>query len=393
MGGPQPGLDETPPPPEGVTGATADRFWSRVLEHKIIQWGVAYLGAALAVAHGAELVGHAFHWPDLAGRVVMVALIAGFPIALTLAWYHGHRGLNRISAGELAIISLLMLIGGVFLHSCAASGRRARCGPRLQERTGVATPPAVSGAGSEAAPGASSPAATLLPNSVAVLPCANQSPNPADAYFAAGIHEEILLQLAKLQNLNPIPRRAVLRYAESDLSISQIAAELRVQAIMDCSVRYANDRVRISAELIDAPSTRPLWSDVYERGFEDIFAIQADIAMNIANAVGAEFSSAEQQQIERPLTSSPEAYRLYLQSRALMAVQSPESIRQGLLLRDRALELDPDFAGARSAKVLDQVLILVDGTAATRPSGIQPAVERERQLRAEAGASARRGSE
>ena len=350
MGGPQPGLDDTPPPPEGVTGATADRFWSRVLEHKIIQWGVAYLGAALAVAHGAELVGHAFHWPDFAGRVVMVALIAGFPIALTLAWYHGHRGLNRISAGELAIISLLMLIGGVFFTAALRPAEEHAAAPVVQEQTGVATSREISGSVSEAVSGPSGPATALLPNSVAVLPCANQSPNPADAYFAAGIHEEILLQLAKLRNLNPIPRRAVLRYTESDLSISQIAAELRVQAIMDCSVRYADDRVRISAELIDAPSTRPLWSDVYKRDFADIFAIQADIAMNIANAVGAEFSAAEQEQLEQPLTSSPEAYRLFLQSRALLAVQSPESIRQGLLLRDRALELDPDFAVARTRR-------------------------------------------
>ena len=89
-------------------------FWARVREHKIIQWGLAYLGSALALAHGQELLAHAFHWPDVLGRIFMIVLIAGLPIALTLAWYHGHRGLTRIGAGELTIISLLLVIGAAF---------------------------------------------------------------------------------------------------------------------------------------------------------------------------------------------------------------------------------------------------------------------------------------
>jgi Tol biopolymer transport system component len=112
----------------------ASQFWARVREHKIIQWGVGYLGAALALAHGQELVGHALQWPDLLGRVVVILLIVGFPIALTLAWYQGHRGLTRVSAGELMITSLLMLIGAVFFtvalrpdveHAAAETARGA----------------------------------------------------------------------------------------------------------------------------------------------------------------------------------------------------------------------------------------------------------------------------
>src|SRR5688572_7647180 len=104
------GETEAVPPTPGASTA----FWSRVRENKVIQWAVAYLGAALALAHGAELVTHALHWPDGVWRGVVLMLIVGFPIAVTLAWYHGHKGLTKMSQGELAIVSVLLLIGAVF---------------------------------------------------------------------------------------------------------------------------------------------------------------------------------------------------------------------------------------------------------------------------------------
>ena len=88
--------------------------WDRVKDHKLIQWAAAYLGAALAIGQAQDLVANAFAWPSLVGRVVVITLIVGFPIALTVAWYHGHRALRRISVGELSILSALVLIGALF---------------------------------------------------------------------------------------------------------------------------------------------------------------------------------------------------------------------------------------------------------------------------------------
>ena len=85
-------------PIDAPTFDNAPGLWGRIQHHKVIQWGIAYLGAALALAHGAELLGHAFHWPEVLWRIVVMVLVIGFPVALTLAWYHGHRGLQRISA-------------------------------------------------------------------------------------------------------------------------------------------------------------------------------------------------------------------------------------------------------------------------------------------------------
>jgi TolB-like protein/Flp pilus assembly protein TadD len=319
-------------------------FWARVREHKVIQWGVAYLGAALALAHGQELVGHAFRWPDVVNRIFMLALIAGLPIALTLAWYHGHKGLRGISAGELTIISVLVLIGAVFFTAALR--------PSAEQAADAAVPEVadVAGAGALSEGARATQGSDVLPNSVAVLPFENLSPDTDDTYFAAGIHEEVLSELAKLRNLNVISRTSVARYANTDLSIPQIAAELRVGTVMEGSVRYASNRVRIAAQLVDAVSDRPLWSDVYERDFADVFAIQADIAMNIANALQAEFSVAEQQAIEREPTSSPAAYALYLEARSVMRSAVPGAIEAAHTMLDRAIAIDPEFGRAYGFK-------------------------------------------
>ena len=105
---------------EAAAGGTGvgDAFgpWQRVREHKIVQWALAYIGAAITIAHGQELLAHAFAWSDIYARWVLALLLVGFPIALTLAWYHGHKGLTKLSQGEMVIGSILLVIGaGLFV--------------------------------------------------------------------------------------------------------------------------------------------------------------------------------------------------------------------------------------------------------------------------------------
>lgn len=193
----------------------------------------------------------------------------------------------------------------------------------------------------------------VLPNSIAVLPFANLSPNPEDAYFAAGIHDEILNQLGKLRNLSVISRTSVLRYQDTDLSIPEIARELNVSTIMEGTVRYAGDRVRVTTQLVDARTDGHLWTETYERAFEDIFAIESDIAMNVANALRTEFSLEDQERIERVPTQSPEAYALFLEARA-----QPNPFG-ALDLLEEAVRVDPEFAVAHAwiAFLLAQTMI------------------------------------
>ncbi len=198
--------------------------------------------------------------------------------------------------------------------------------------------------------------------SIAVLPFENLSPNPDDAYFAAGIHEEILNYLTKIGDLRVIARAATLPYAGMLRPISEIAAELRVGSVMVGSVRYTDDRVRISTQLIDAGTGSQLWSASYERDFEDIFTIQTDIATRVATALEAQLSLTEQQRIEERLTDSPEAYTLYLRAGTTdLSPGLPTSVRH--LYLDRAIALDPNFAHAYARKANAYSLALVDNVA------------------------------
>ena len=139
----------------------------------------------------------------------------------------------------------------------------------------------------------------VLPNSVAVIPFENFSPDPDHAYFAAGIHEEILNQLAKVSALNVIARTSVLQYANTEKSVIEIASEMNVETVMEGSVRYADGLVRITTQLNDGFTGAHLWSETYTHDLGDIFAIQSDVAMNIANALE------ERESIEKVPTNSP----------------------------------------------------------------------------------------
>ncbi len=189
-----------------------------------------------------------------------------------------------------------------------------------------------------------------LPNSIAVLPFDNLSPDPDNAYFAAGIHDEILNQLAKIRGINVISRTSVLRYENNRPTIPDIANELHVETILEGSVRFDGETVVVRAQLIDAATDTHLWSDQYERKFEEVFAIQAAIATSIADALMAELSPVEREGIERIPTESPAAYGLYLRFLASLELADDESQFPDVRYLDQAIVLDPDFALAYATK-------------------------------------------
>jgi TolB-like protein len=206
-----------------------------------------------------------------------------------------------------------------------------------------------------------------LPRSVAVLPFEDLSPNPEHAYFAPGIYTELVGQLAKLRGLNVIAETSMRRYVDSALSIRDIADELRVETVLEGSIRYADDQVRVTVNLIDAATRASRWSDVYERHLADVFGIQAEIAASIAAALEAEFSIEEQQRLARPRTTSPEAYALYLQARQML----PDLGRRDQLLA-RAIEFDPYFADAYALRAQNYAHSIVNSyNQGARAAGIR----------------------
>lgn len=132
---------------------------------------------------------------------------------------------------------------------------------------------------------------SALPSSIAVLPLLNLSPDPDDAYYATGIHEEILNRLSKLRSLNVLSRTSVLRYGENRPSIPEIARQLNVQNVLQGSMRFVGGRIRVTMQLLDGPSDRQLWAETYDGNFGDVFSMQSDIATHVAHAMSLEFSA------------------------------------------------------------------------------------------------------
>jgi TolB-like protein len=154
--------------------------------------------------------------------------------------------------------------------------------------------------------------------SVAVLPFENISPNKDDAYFADGVQDEILNNLAKIAQLRVISRTSVMQYrADNRRDLRQIAAALGVANVLEGTVRRDGNHVRVSTELVDARNDNTIWADSYDRDLTDIFAIQSEVAQTIATKLAATLSPEEKRYIEKKPTENLEAYDLYLRAKEL----------------------------------------------------------------------------
>jgi len=185
---------------------------------------------------------------------------------------------------------------------------------------------------------------------IAVLPFQNLSAEGPHAYFAGGLHDELLTQLSKVAALKVISRTSVMGYAGKNIPLRQIASELGVGSVVEGSVQVIGGRLRVNVQLIDAATDAHLWAERYDRTLDDAFAIQSDVAQRIVAAVGAALGGAERQGLAEAPTANAEAYRLYLQGRDYR--RRPGQLRQNNKIAqelfERALALDPGFALAHA---------------------------------------------
>jgi serine/threonine-protein kinase len=199
----------------------------------------------------------------------------------------------------------------------------------------------------DGAPGTPTPVpAPAAAQSVAVLPFANLSPDPNDEFFADGITEDVIAQLSKIRSLKVISRTSPFKGREQ--SLREIGAKLNVASLLEGSIRRAGSRVRIVAQLIDADTDRHLWAETYDRELTDIFAIQTDVALQIAGALEAELSPEEAKRIRKAPTDDIQAYQLYLMGRHCLARWTQEGIDQGIKHLEQAIARDPNYALAFS---------------------------------------------
>src|SRR5438128_8529343 len=184
--------------------------------------------------------------------------------------------------------------------------------------------------------------------SIAVLPFENLSADPENAFFADGVQDEILTNLAKIADLKVISRSSVMQYRVPTRNLRQIANELGVAHILEGNVQRAGNRVRVSAQLIDARTDAHLWAENYHRPLDDVFAIQSEIAKAVADQLQAKLAPAEKAAIEKAPTANIVAYDRYLRGKKLVEMATfdtrrVEQTRHAIRLLDQAVAHDPGF--------------------------------------------------
>jgi TolB-like protein/Tfp pilus assembly protein PilF len=197
--------------------------------------------------------------------------------------------------------------------------------------------------------------------SLAVLPLADLSGDPDQEYFADGMTEALIGQLAQISALRVISRTSVMQYKDARKQMSEIARELNVDAVVEGTVLRAGDRVRITAQLVHAPTDRHLWADSYERDLGDILALQSEVARAIAQEIRAEVTADEQARLAGARPVERGAYEHYLRGRYLCERWTPEDMNRAIEYLQQAIEEDPGYAPARSELATCYVLLAFFG--------------------------------
>ena len=308
-------------------------FFAELKRRNIYKVAIAYAIVAWLLIQIATQVFPFFEIPNWAVRLVVLLLVIGFPVALILAWAFEltPEGIKRTEdvpsekstvrktgrkLDALMIGVLLCVIGFLVFqrfHRSDASSER-------------------------------------MEKSIAVLPFENFSDSKENKFFADGVQDDILTALSKVADLKVISRTSVMTYAAgSKRNLREIAQALGVSHILEGSVRRADGKVRVSAQLIDARSDAHLWADTYDRDLADVFAIQSDIAKIIAEQLQAKLSPEEKAAIEERPTKDLAAYDLYVRAKKLIedsVFNAPqnESLHEAVRLLNQALQRDPAFA-------------------------------------------------
>jgi TolB-like protein/tetratricopeptide (TPR) repeat protein len=337
-------------------------LFTELKRRKVFRVAVVYAATAFVVLQVADIMLPRLGVPEWAMSFIVLLVALGFPVALVLAW------------------ALELTPDGIRVTPAPTTGDPAQPPPSLlgKRTLMIAGTLVVLGVGLGAGwllkPGTAAPAplagsAPRIPGSVAVLPFDNFAVEDED-YFSDGITEDIIAQLTRVPDLTVVSRTSAMRYRNTELTVRQIGAELGVGAILEGSVRRAGGRVRIVAQLIDVATDRHLWAETYDRDVADIFAVQSEVAREIAAALGRTLGSAAPSGAGRERArTDPETYELYLRGRHLWNQRRPAALRSAIQYFEAAIARDPAFALAH-AGLADVYVVLPfsDPTAPAQPS-------------------------
>ena len=200
-------------------------------------------------------------------------------------------------------------------------------------------------AAEKSASGSGAHAVAAKQKSVAVLYFENQSGAKEDEYFRDGITEDIVTELSKIAQLEIFPRSEMLAFRDKPVTAQQVGQQLGAAYVLEGSIRRAGNRVRITAQLVEASTRHSVWAERYDRQLEDVFAIQEEIARSIAQALRITLTPQEEKIIARKPTENPQAYDFYLRGRSYT---HRENMDYALQMFEQAIQLDPNFALAHA---------------------------------------------
>ena len=331
----------TPPTVWISRGGPEMSLIAELKRRNVFRVGVAYAIVAWLLIEVASVILPALHLPDWALTLLVVLVVAGFPLALIMAWAFEltPEGIKREEEVDRSssqprrrrntpIIGLLILAVAFFLLG------------RFVWTEGDS-------------------ALGVDRRSVAVIPFENLSGDEANVPFTSGIHDDLLTQLSKISSIKTISRRSVLQYRDTAKTVREIAAELGVATILAGGVQRSGDRVRINVRLIDAATDEPLWAETYDRQLSaaNIFAIQSEIAVSIAEALRAKLTAGEQQRLAAIPTRNLEALDTYFLGKQLLEERNIRALQAAVEYFEQVIKLDPDFALAWSG-LADAYMIL-----------------------------------
>ena len=315
------------------------RFLTELKGRGVYRVAAIYAAGTWALLQVADILFPMLGFPAWAITTVLAAAALGFPIAIVLAWLFDitPQGIvetdtvdinfERLRLSPAHLIELTLLLALIFLVGFLYLDRLSLVG-EAEKRLAAAAP--------EARP------------SIAVMPFVNMSDAPELEYFGDGLAEEILNLLARLNELNVAARTSSFYFkGRNDVDILQIAERLGVRHVLEGSVRRQGNRVRVTAQLIDARDGFHMWSETYDRDFSDTFLIQDEIARQVVDSLQVILSPNSQQILEKRQALVPEAYDYYLRARDYMRSSlSADSLDSAIALFTKAIDLDGSYVEA-----------------------------------------------
>ncbi len=319
-----------------------DNFFAELKRRNVYKVAVAYAVVAWLLIQIATQVFPIFEIPNWAGRLVVLLLILGFPVALIFSWafeitpegikleseIEPSKSIKRGTGRKIVAmtIALAVVAAGLFVYQLVRS--KATVTPRQD----------ASAARTEAAPGPQ--------RSIAVLPFVNMSADKNDEYLSDGMTEELLNVLTKVKSLHVPGRSSSFAFKgriDEDI-FRNVGEQLHVNAVLEGSVRKAGDKLRITAQLINVNDGFHLWSETYDRDMKDILAVQSDVARRVVEALQVQLGVEEARALTKKPTENPEAHRLYLLGRYHFAKFTRAGWDNAIHYYERALQVDPNFA-------------------------------------------------